>query len=302
MPFECIDVTNWIKLNEPAKGSRNKIWVAKPDTKVLEMFLFKESHRRHPVEFWSEVITHHIGKLAGVPTPETFCARMGDTYGALIGFFLKMKDGQVMESLDHGGDLILAKYPDFDRTKGERHNIFFVERIFLESKRPDLFRDFLGTLVFDALIGNTDRHQDNWGFILEKKRIVRLTPAFDNSDSLGREIVEEKISNFLKDDGTRLKRYIEDGKPHVRWSVDGQNLEWINHFEFLKRLSHKWPEVIKYVKLQTKFRDGDIDGILTPLAGVKVDSPQYALSPERIQFIKKIICFRRDILKQLFEA
>ena len=225
---------------------------------------------------------------------------MGTKYGALIRFFLKVQGNKILGSLNHGGDLILANHPDFDRTKGERHNIYFVQEVLEGKGRADLFQNFLQIIVFDALIGNTDRHQDNWGFVLEDRKITGLTPAFDNSDSLGREIVEEKIPGFLESSGQRLRKYVIEGKPNIRWSEDGKHLEWVDHFEFLKRLSTKWPNVVRYVNNQTKFKDAEVEAILTTIGSIKIDNPQYLLSQNRVQFIKKIICLRRDILKEIF--
>jgi hypothetical protein len=47
---------------------------------------------------------------------------------------------------------------------------------------------FVGYLALDALLGNTDRHHENWGWVIEldgKKSIVRLAPTFDHASSLG---------------------------------------------------------------------------------------------------------------------
>jgi hypothetical protein len=50
-------------------------------------------------------------------------------------------------------------------------------------------------LTFDALIGNTDRHQDNWGIIITRQteapnkiKKMRISPVFDNGTSMGHEI------------------------------------------------------------------------------------------------------------------
>jgi hypothetical protein len=46
-------------------------------------------------------------------------------------------------------------------------------------------------MFFDALIGNTDRHHENWGLINNE----RLSPLYDNGISLGWRI-EEKDSSI----------------------------------------------------------------------------------------------------------
>ncbi len=302
----CIDISKWEILHTSSpKGSRDKKWVVNPVVRgATELFLFKESHKRHPAEFWSEIAAHRIGNLVGVSTPETFCARFETTYAALIRFFLKTQGDEIVEDLRHGGDLILANHPGFDRRKGETHNVFFVQEVLAGAlKGQDLYEEFLQILVFDALIGNTDRHQDNWGLVEgvnQERTFVRLAPAFDNSDSLGRELVEEKLDGFLHESGVQLKQYIKKGLPHLRWSADGKNLEWINHFELLKRLAEKRPLIVNYVKVQTSFTEEAINSILDPLAEMRISNPKFALSVKRLSLIKKIIIMRRDTLRQTF--
>ena len=96
MNDECIDIQDWYRLKEATKGSREKQWVVKPLTQQssneVEIFLFKESNKRYPAEFWAEIIAAEVGKIVGIQTPETYCAKSGDKYAALIKFFLKVED------------------------------------------------------------------------------------------------------------------------------------------------------------------------------------------------------------------
>ena len=48
---------------------------------------------------------------------------------------------------------------------------------------------FTGYLMLDALIGNTDRHHENWGLVLyagSDRQELRLAPTLDHASSLGR--------------------------------------------------------------------------------------------------------------------
>ena len=47
----------------------------------------------------------------------------------------------------------------------------------------DLFKDFIKIMIFDALIGEQDRHEENWG-ITEKEGKSFISPLYDNGDSL----------------------------------------------------------------------------------------------------------------------
>lgn len=71
---------------------------------------------------------------------------------------------------------------------------------------PQAFDWFAGYLVLDALIGNTDRHQDNWATIRSRAG-RRLAPSFDHASSLG----------FLLSDAERDERLTT---PDRQYSVE----------------------------------------------------------------------------------
>jgi len=59
--------------------------------------------------------------------------------------------------------------------------------------------ELAGYLMLDALIGNTDRHHENWAIIAdqtlsqEEGRKIVLAPSFDHASSLGRELTDEDV-------------------------------------------------------------------------------------------------------------
>jgi hypothetical protein len=74
------------------------------------------------------------------------------------------------------------------------------------------------TLAFDAVIGNTDRHTENWGFLIEatsSQPNYTLAPAFDNGTSLGYIVKEEQLRSFTEP--ARLARFIANGTHHFGW-------------------------------------------------------------------------------------
>ncbi len=54
-------------------------------------------------------------------------------------------------------------------------------------------------MVFDFLIGNTDRHQSNWALIMEDKKFS-LSPVYGNSSSLCAYVAESKIERYFGND------------------------------------------------------------------------------------------------------
>ena len=56
-----------------------------------------------------------------------------------------------------------------------------------------LGKDFLKIPIYDALIGNTDRHHSNWGIVSNKEK-MKLSPLYDNGSSLCSIVNERKIT------------------------------------------------------------------------------------------------------------
>ncbi|MGB5917388.1 MAG: HipA domain-containing protein, partial [Phormidesmis sp.] len=49
---------------------------------------------------------------------------------------------------------------------------------------------FVGYLLLDAWIGNTDRHHENWGFVKTVEKKTHLAPTYDHASCLGRELLD----------------------------------------------------------------------------------------------------------------
>lgn len=79
-------------------------------------------------------------------------------------------------------------------------------------------RLFAGYLLLDAVVGNTDRHHENWGISLGAGQGVRLAPSFDHGSSLGRELRDERRLNRLRED--QVGAYLRRGRGGVYWSED----------------------------------------------------------------------------------
>lgn len=54
---------------------------------------------------------------------------------------------------------------------------------------------FIGYLVFDCLIGNTDRHHENWGIIANGG--IKIAPTFDHASGLASKVSEQEAQERL---------------------------------------------------------------------------------------------------------
>lgn len=66
---------------------------------------------------------------------------------------------------------------------------------------------FVGYLVLDALVSNTDRHHENWAVVRRSDGGVHLAPSFDHASNLGfQESQERKERLLISGIGTWVRR------------------------------------------------------------------------------------------------
>jgi hypothetical protein len=247
-------------------------------------------------QFWNEIIAYKLGRALNIPVPPAFVAyyqRAGfePFYGCLIEWFYDY--GTNDESL-RGGHIITRYIEGYDTKKGEKHNFQSLEQIFAAEQVENWLHDLTKILLLDAIIGNTDRHQDNWQIInysLEHKRL--LSPAFDNGTSLGFKIRNEHLDGWLN----KLPKMAKNGYHHMKWQID--DAAQANHFELLQLLIAKHPAS---KAIMAEVLAHDIAPAFEEIAALtKFDllDARYALTSQRADFIIKFLDFRYNYAKKL---
>lgn len=186
--MNILDVSQWEADDKhQISGTRAKYWLEEPTSK--EHYMFKVA-REHTGDAWAEKIAAEVGKLLGFTMMDVEIAMMNNIEGVLSKKFTHHT-----EELFEGGDLITSLLPEFDRYQLEGYTFDNITKVLSEF---DLDKDFISIPLFDALIGNQDRHCDNWG-VISTKTGYKLAPIYDNGASLGFALQEERIINMLKD-------------------------------------------------------------------------------------------------------
>lgn len=312
---QVVDVANWKGDDEfevYPEGARDKSLLISPEKsqygflipnhRYLFKHSFKKKDRYHPDQFWSEIIAYRIGCLLNIPVPPAFVSYDSDNNvcGALIEWFLNNPD-QPEERRVHGGDIMVDMIPGYDRRKGKEHNFVTIERYLSVVEKLCVFESdwrfyWCDMLLFDALIGNTDRHQDNWELLWnqEQDKHVRMSPVFDNGTSLGYEILESKMGDFYQHD--KMKYYIGKGRHHLRWQLKDE-LQ-CQHLDLLRRLTIKFPKLNDRIKEKLALFEPE------QLRSILEICKQYVLpvrlSRKRADFICHLVLSRHTIIKEAF--
>lgn len=259
-------------------------------------YLFKVAQNWRAQQLWSEFIAYRVGVLAGIEVPPCYLATNSKTgeVGALIEFFFGYP-GQDTKRLVHGIDIMrrLKVGSDTGRTHGARANVL-IARAFKVGAEVDWWGK---TLTFDALIGNTDRHTENWGFLFDRKPgeklVVTMAPAFDNGTSLGYEIAENALTSASTDQ--RVRDYVAKGRHHCSWDLDES--QGAPHIELCSRYVANFPEASEAMKNVIRFEEDEISAILESCTSFNVAVP---FSPQRAKMVSKLLIERRRQLSVAF--
>lgn len=101
---------------------------------------------------------------------------------------------------------------------------------------PQTLKDwFWDMFIVDALIGNWDRHNGNWGFLYHTATDkISLAPIFDCGSSLFPQADEQIMRKTLNDSAERDVRIFEIPMSGIK--VDGQKIQY---FKFISSLKNK---------------------------------------------------------------
>ena len=248
-PYPVVAIPDTLDTREQ-RGTRTKFWVRigeGPDRWLLKI------PRPGVGEHWAEKITAEVGGLIGVECAQVELARYAEhaVFGPGEGESLEDRPGHGLErthlaticksflpreydeettySFFHGWEamqFVIEGY-DTNRRFGQRdHSIknilaAMAELMAVQSRNPmprwdDALEQLVSYALLDGLVGNTDRHHENWmiAYVVDfGNAFIEILPSFDHASSLGRELTDEKRLRILESDGVR--RYLERGRGAV---------------------------------------------------------------------------------------
>ena len=209
--YDIHDVTDWPRIGVEQMGTKRKFWCRHPQGHLC---LFKFS-RPHAGEDWSEKIAAEVATVLGIPHAEIELAICSGSRGTISRDFT---NENTYGSLIHGNELLQEHDPNYPQ-QGRNFRVaqHTLTRIFAVLNQPfiglpDSFAAppgvvsacalFVGYLLLDALITNTDRHHENWAILVRRgadgSRWAELAPTYDHASSMGRELTDERRSNKVK--------------------------------------------------------------------------------------------------------
>jgi hypothetical protein len=181
-------------------GTRNKKVYVNPDDGQYYFFKesFKKGQRDYKHEFWSEIIASEIGESLGFDILAYHIGIRGD----VVGCISKSMINQASEELIEGGKYLQAYDNTFNPENVKQRNEYnfsLIDKAFTSLNKEVHLKELIETIVFDALIGNSDRHQENWAIINTHSTISeRVSIVAKAIESKEIEQLPKLIKKFVK--------------------------------------------------------------------------------------------------------
>ena len=282
-----IDFTNAVEEFNNYKGSEKKKTLIYSNKKYLVKFPDPIREKNKNISYinnaFSEYVGSNIFKIVGVKVQNTILGK----------YFYKGKEKIVCACEDFTDEehvlyefenLALSTNPD-KKIETELNDIMEVinENKMINNKEAK--EKFWEMFIVDSLIGNTDRYNDNWGFLLNKKTgQITFSPIYDCGSCLNPMLEDKELKSMNE---IELKNLAINC-----YSCIKENGKKINYMSYIKQMKSKdCNNAVKRI-----FKNINIAKINSFIDEVE------NISNERKEFYKRIIKYRYDILQNVYKA
>lgn len=283
--------TDWQPAPEPM-GSKRKFWFRSNDAATHD-WLFKYP-RAGTGEHWAEKIAAEVASALGIRHAKVELAEFQRHRGSASESFARRG-----RELHHGNDLLDASVYGYDPKKrfGQSShtltNIWTaVDHAFVHPAAARRAKTIIAEyMVLDAIIGNTDRHHENWGLLRRRTAAAwhgMVAPSFDHASSLGRELQDARRERLLAGNG--VGSYAERAPGAVYWNEDDPQ---ISPLELVRRAADKHGDYFLsgLTKLQT-LDERSIASIVNRIPNDWISAPARS-------FAIALMCYNLNQLEEL---
>lgn len=277
--------------------------VKKNNYNKWSLFIAKTGHKWYPAESITEYLLNKLGVVFGLNMAKSNIVLAGGQIRFLSKYFIKEE-----EELIHGADIFAGYMNDKPfieeiETQNLSRDFFTVQfaKSAIKFAYPyhfeEIIKEFVKMLIFDAIVGNYDRHFYNWGIIrhIERDHKPFFSPIYDTARGLFWNFSDSKINDIYKDKKllkTKVENYCEKSRPKIGWDREND----INHFKLFEKIYNNEFGIskneIKQLLLRKNF-GGFIDLIKKDFV--------YLLSSERIEIIIECLNYRYNRINEILE-
>lgn len=286
-----IDYSSWSIYEGASEGSgrSEKVWLINEQTREVGLFKFTKSEKT--TEHISEKLASDLAGLLGLQCAKIEIGR----YGTRIGSMSYLINNE-REILIEGIYLINRLYPNYDpytMYDDINEEYYSLEMILNSLNQYNIRDEFFHIIVFDFLIGNTDRHQNNWA-VISNEHDIKICPLYDNGSSLCCYLEEENIDSFLGNDKVRFNSIV-NSKSRSRIRINKKIKKEPTHLEVLRYIKQNYEEyVVDIIKVINRAISETSLEILMSMY------PEELVSSKRKKLIKMFLLEKIKLINTIF--
>lgn len=266
------------------------------------IYIVKTGHKWYPFESITEYLLNRIGQVMGMQMAESRLAFINGQ----IRFMSKLFRTDYEQILEHGAELYSGYLGDRGFVEEVEENQmaqkFFTVSFTRETimhiyphQGDAIFLEFARMLVFDAIVGNNDRHFYNWGVLkhLKARHQPYFSPIYDTARAFFWNRSEKQLLKYDPVARTKMIRnYVHRSKP----KIGIERKENCNHEDIVRLLcANRFSDTRAIVyEMITEQNQKRVHEMLHDEFG-------HILSPIRLSFITECVNLRFTMLKALLQ-
>lgn len=280
-----IDFTDAIEVFNNFKGSEKKKTLIYNSKKYLVKFPDPIREKNKNISYINNAFSEYIGsnvfKITGFKTQNTILGKY--EYNGKEKIVCACEDFTDNENILYEFEnLALSTNPD-KKIETELKDIMDVIEENKMINSVETKEKFWNMFIIDSLIGNTDRHNGNWGFLLNKNTgKVEFSPIYDCGSCLNPMLEDEEIERITD---TELKNLAINCYSCLKY-----NGKKINYMTYLKQMKNEECNCA----IKRLFPSINIEEIKKMIDGIE------CMTEVRKDFYKKVLEYRYEILKTIY--
>ena len=291
-PYKIVEVQSDWRIAVEEMGSKEKFWYRNPDPDPDWLFKFPQGNTG---QHWAEKIAAEVAALFGTLHAKVELAEFQGTRGSVTESFARRG-----RELVHGNQLLGRVIHGYDAERTLRQSAHTLSNIWQVMDRVFVTAESAGRaklriaeyLVLDALIGNTDRHHENWGLL--RKRAGDhwrgfVAPSFDHASSLGRELLDGRRDRHLAEN--HVGNYAEKGRGAIYWSEEERRGP--SPLELVRQGTARHPELFRPALVKLERLDENA------LRGLVNRVPNDWMTCSAREFASALLCYNFEQLRGL---
>ena len=178
-------------------GTRSKVIVENPANQKDYYFKtsLKKEQKDYKYEFWSEIIASEIGSTLGFNMLRYDIAYKNGDIGCISESMVIEGQNKLTEGISYLTGYDVSYNPKHKDSK-KQYSFQLIKNTLSFYKIESFINNIIEIIIFDSIIGNGDRHQENWGIITEYNDVIKSIEELAKKDK--KSFVERQLFSLLK--------------------------------------------------------------------------------------------------------